>query len=308
MNRDDIKWHGSFAVIVTPFRQDGDVDEPAYRQIINHVIGAGCHGVITTGSTGEFFLMSSDERKRVVEICTDEVRRRVPVLAAPSATRTEDVVDFTKHARHAGCSGVMVMPPVYVPMTDRELIEFYSRVAGEGGLPIMLYNSPESVQANLTPSLVGRLAEIDEVVAIKDSSWDQIQVSNLLRTVGSEIRIFVGVEDLLLPSLAIGADGAVAMTPQIIGKAAVELYNSFRRGDYELAKALHFKMARLYDLFKIGMYVAVIKEAMRMLGQPGGYSRPPVLALTEEQRRQVRAILEDVGHLPRRADMSAMEQ
>jgi 4-hydroxy-tetrahydrodipicolinate synthase len=256
--------------------------------------------VITTGSTGEFFLMSPDERKRVVEICTDEVRGRVPVLGAPAATRTEDVVDFTRHARHVGCDGVMVMPPVYVPMTDRELVEFYSRVAGEGGLPIMLYNSPEAVRANLSPGLVGRLAKINEVVAIKDSSWDLIQVSNLLRTVGSEIRIFVGLEDLLLPSLAIGADGAVAMTPQIIGKAAVELYNSFRRGDYELAKSLHFKMARLYDLFKIATYVG-IKEAMTMLGLPGGYSRPPVLPLTEEQRSQVRAILEDIGVLPRRA-------
>jgi 4-hydroxy-tetrahydrodipicolinate synthase len=300
MNRNDVNWHGSFAVIVTPFRKNGEIDEPAYRQVINHVIAAGCHGVITTGSTGEFFLMSPDERKRVVEICTDEVKRRVPVLGCPAATRTEDVVDFTRHARSAGCDGVMVMPPVYVPMTDRELLEFYSRVGGEGGLPIMLYNSPEAVRSNLTPSLVEQLVKINEVVAIKDSSWDLIQVSNLLRTVGSEIRIFVGLEDLLVPSLAIGADGAVAMTPQIIGSKAVELYNSFRRGDYELAKSLHFKMARLYDLFKIATYVG-IKEAMTMLGLPGGYSRPPVLPLTEEQRSQVRAILEDIGELPRRA-------
>jgi len=300
MNRDDVNWHGSFAVIVTPFQQNGDIDEAAYRKIINYVIEAGCHGVITTGSTGEFFLMSPEERKRVVEICTDEVKGRIPVLAAPAATRTEDVVDFTKHARRAGCNGVMVMPPVYVPMTDRELLEFYRRVAGEGGLPIMLYNSPDAVRANLTPGLVARLARISEVVAIKDSSWDLIQVSNLLRTVGSEIRIFVGLEDLLVPSLAIGADGAVAMTPQIIGSTAVELYNSFRRGDFELAKSLHFKMARLYDLFKIATYVG-IKEAMTMLGLPGGYSRPPVLPLTSEQRAEVRAILEDIGALAPRA-------
>jgi len=300
MNRDDIDWHGSFAVIVTPFKKNGDIDEAAYREIINHVIASGCHGVITTGSTGEFFLMSADERKRVVEICVDEVKRRVPVLGAPAATRTEDVVDFTSHARNAGCDGVMVMPPVYVPMNDRELLEFYGRVAGEGGLPVMLYNSPSAVRSTLTPALVERLARINEVVAIKDSSWDLIQVSNLLRAAGDEIRIFVGLEDLLLPSLAIGADGAVAMTPQIVGRMAVELYESFRRGELDLARSLHFKMARLYDLFKIATYVG-IKEAMTMLGLPGGYSRPPVLPLTSEQRSQVRAILEDIGALAPKA-------
>src|SRR5262245_26959654 len=99
MNRNDVNWHGSFAVIVTPFKKNGEIDEPAYRQIVNNVIAAGCHGVITTGSTGEFFLMSPDERKRVVEICADEVKRRVPVLGAPAATRTEDVIDFTRHAQ-----------------------------------------------------------------------------------------------------------------------------------------------------------------------------------------------------------------
>jgi 4-hydroxy-tetrahydrodipicolinate synthase len=300
MNRTDVNWHGSFAVIVTPFKKNGDIDETGYRQIVNNGIEAGCHGVISTGSTGEFFLMSPSERKRVVEICVGEARGRIPVLGAPAATRTEEVVDYTKHAKANGCEGVMVMPPVYAPMTDRELIEFYSRVAGEGGLPIMLYNSPEAVRSTLTPALVSQLAKINEVVAIKDSSWDLVQVSDLLRYVGSEIRIFVGLEDLLVPSLAIGADGAVAMMPQLLGATAVELYNSFRRGDYELAKALHFKMARMYDLFKISSYVG-IKEAMGMLGLPGGYSRPPVMPLTTEQRAQVRTILEDIGALAPKA-------
>ena len=300
MNRNDISWHGSYAVIVTPFTQDGAIDEAAYRQIINNIIEAGCHGVISTGSTGEFFLMSEAERHRVVEICVDEVRGRIPVLGAPAAMRTEDVVSYTKHAKRAGCDGVMVMPPVYVPMTDREVIEYYSRVAGEGGLPIMLYNSPGAVRASLTPKLVAELVKLDEVVAIKDSSWDIIQVSNLIRHVGSEIKIFVGVEDMLVPSLAIGADGAVAMLPQLLGKMPVELYNAWQRGEYELARELHFKIARMYDLFRITSYIG-IKEAMRMVGLPGGYTRPPVLPLTEEQRAEIRAMLQDIGMLPARA-------
>jgi 4-hydroxy-tetrahydrodipicolinate synthase len=300
MNRNDVNWHGSFAVIVTPFAKNGDIDEAAYRAIINYIIDAGCHGVITTGSTGEFFLMTESERKRVVEICVDEVGGRIPVLGAPSAMRTEDVVNYTKHAKEVGCAGVMVMSPIYVPMSDRELIEYYSRVAGEGGLPIMLYNSPGAVRATLTPQLVARLSQIDQVVAIKDSSWDIIQVSNLMRHAGSEIRIFVGVEDMLVPSLAIGVDGAVAMLPQLLGKMPVELYNSWRRGDYELARELHYKIARMYDLFRMTSYIG-IKEAMKMVGLPGGYTRPPVMALTSEQKDEIRAMLVDIGALAPKA-------
>lgn len=296
MNRHDVKWHGSFAVIVTPFKKNGDIDEKGYRQIINNIVDAGCHGVITTGSTGEFFLMSPSERKRVVEICVDEVRGRIPVLGSPAATRTEEVIDYTKHAKQAGCQGVMVLPPIYMAMSDREIIEFYSRVAGEAGLPIMLYNSPKAVRATLSPQLVARLAEIDEVVAIKDSSWDLVQVSDVIRYAGDQIRVFVGLEDLLVPALSIGADGAVAMMPQLLGSMAVELYTSFKRGDYETAKALHFKMARMYDLFKITGYVG-IKEAMTMRGLPGGYSRPPTMPLTPEQCAEIRRILEDIGAL-----------
>ena len=123
-----------------------------------------------------------------------------------------------------------------------------------------------------------------------------VQVSDLIRHVGDQICIFVGLENLLVPSLWIGADGAVAMMPQLLGSSAVELYNSYRRGDYETAKALHFKMARMYDLFKFTGYVG-IKEAMGMLGLPGGYTRPPVLPLTAEERAKVRSILEDIGVL-----------
>ena len=111
MNRNDIDWHGSFTVIVTPFTRDGDIDEAAYRRVVDLVIDDGCHGVISAGSTGEFFLMTDDERKRVFSIAADQTAGRVPVLGGTSAIRTEDVVDLTQGAREAGCSGVMLLPP-----------------------------------------------------------------------------------------------------------------------------------------------------------------------------------------------------
>ena len=305
MSNNSVDWHGSFAVIVTPFTREGDIDEEGYRGVVDLVIEAGCHGVISAGSTGEFFLMTNEERMRVFSIAVDQAAGRVPVLAGTSATRTEDVVGLTQYAAEIGCDGAMVLPPIYIGIDERETVEFFSRVAGESGLPIMLYNSPLAVMTELPARLVERLAGIDNVVAIKDSSLDMNQVSDLVRLCGDEIGVFIGAEDLMLSAVAMGAVGAVAMVPQVVGSMAVELYETAARGDLPRAKELHEKIARVYDLFKVGSGYVVIKEAMNMLGKPGGYSRPPMLPLTEGQRSLVRKILEDVGLAARESALSA---
>ncbi len=293
-----VDWHGSFAVIVTPFAKDGALDEGAFRKVVDGVIEAGCHGVIAGGSTGEFFLMSMDERKRVVEIALDQAKGRVPVLCGPAGIRTEDVVELATHARKAGCAGGMTLTPLYVGLDEREVLEFYRRVAGESGLNIMLYNSPRYVRAVLTPELVAKLAEIDGIVAIKDTSFDMFQMNDLCRTVGDKIRIFVGLENLYLPALSVGAVGCVAMVPQIIGKTAVDIYTCWQKGDIAGARRAHEIVCRVYDLFKVGSGYIAIKESMNLLGKPGGHSRPPMLMFTEEQKATLRQIYADTGFLP----------
>lgn len=295
MNTHTVDWHGSFAVIITPFTRDGEIDEDGYRGVVDLVIEAGCHGLISAGSTGEFFLMTDDERRRVFSIAVDQAAGRIPVLAGTSATRTEDVVSLTRYAAEIGCDGAMVLPPIYIGLDERETVEFYSRVAGESGLPIMLYNSPLAVMTELPARLVERLADIDNVVAIKDSSLDMQQMSDLVRLCGDEIRVFVGTEDLLLPAVAMGAVGTVAMVPQVVGNMAVELYEAAASGDLGLARELHKKIARVYEIFNVGSGYIAIKESMNMLGKPGGFSRPPMLPFTDEQRSELREILEDVG-------------
>ncbi len=295
MPDNSVDWHGSFAVIVTPFTRDGAIDEDAYRGVVDLVIEAGCHGLISAGSTGEFFLMTHDERMRVFSIAVDQADGRVPVLAGTSATRTEEVVGLTRYAAEIGCDGAMTLPPIYIGIDERETVEFFSRVAGESGLPIMLYNSPLAVMTRLPARLVERLARIDNVVAIKDSSLDMNQVSDLVRLCGGEIGVFIGAEDLMLPAVAMGAVGAVAMLPQVVGSMAVELYEAAASADPARARKLHDKIARAYDLFKVGSGYVAIKESMNMLGKPGGYSRPPMLPFTDRQRAQLREILEDVG-------------
>ena len=295
MDRNDVDWHGSFAVIVTPFTRGGAIDESAYRRVVDLVIEAGCHGIISAGSTGEFFLMTHDERKRVFSIAAAQAGGRVPVLAGVSATRTDDVVGLTRSAADSGCAGTMLLPPIYIRVDDRELYEFYRRASEEGGLPIMLYNG--NSPTFLTPERVQRLAELDNVVAIKDSSRIMQQMDDLVRLCGDQVSVFVGEENLLLAAIAAGAVGAVAMVPQVVGSMAVELYESAATGDTDRARELHHKIVRVYDLFNVGSGYVAIKESMNMLGRPGGYSRPPMLPFTERQRTELCQIFEDVGLL-----------
>ena len=297
MGRTKVDWHGSFAVIVTPFTEDGDIDEPGYRKVVDLVIEAGCHGIISAGSTGEFFLMTHEERKRVFSIATDEAAGRIPVLAGTSASRTSDIIDLNRSALETGCAGAMILPPIYIGIDERELLKYYRSIAESSDLPIMLYNSPEAVSNYMKPHIVEELMELDTVVAIKDSSLDLRQINDLVRFCGEEIRIFIGLEDLLLSALAVGAVGAVAMMPQVAGRLAVDLYELAVAGDWEGAKKIHSKMVRIYDLFNVGSGYIAIKESMNLLGKPGGFSRPPMLMFTNEQKAQLREILEDVGLL-----------
>ena len=292
MSKPKVSWRGSFAVIVTPFQKNGAIDEKGYRKVVEFVIKAGCGGVIAAGSTGEFFLMSDDERGRVFDLAVDQAKGRVPVLGCPAAIRTEEVVALTRRAAKAGCQGVMVLPPLYIKLTEREVKEFYHRVSGEGGLPIMLYNSPRYVNNALYAPLVAELMEIDNVVAIKDSTWDIYTCGELLRQCPG-LTVFVGLEDLVVPAVAIGAHGVVAMLPQVLGRTAVKLYEAAAAGRVAEARKLHFTMLRAYDILKVGSAYIGIKEAMNLLGLPGGHSRPPMLPFTKAPRAAVRSILEE---------------
>ena len=290
-----INWYGSFSVIVTPFTKNGDIDEKGYREIIDFVINAGAHGIIAAGSTGEFFLLTNDERKQVFEIATDQVNSRVPLLAGVSASRTDDVLELAKFAETTGSDGLMLLPPLYITVDDAEILNFFTTISDTINLPIMIYNG--ATPNFLSIERVNRLLEVSNIVAIKDSSRDMTQMNDLIRFCGNKISVFVGEEDLLLPSISIGAVGSVAMVPQIVGEMAINLYQTAADGELSKAQELHNKIVRVYDLFRVGSGYVAIKESMKLLGLPGGYSRPPMRPFNQNQIEKLKQIFTDVGLL-----------
>ena len=305
MSKPGVDWHGVQAVIVTPFSADGALDEAAYRQVVEFVIDAGCHGVIAAGSTGEFYLMSDEERGRVFDIAVDQAAGRVPVIGCPAAIRIEDTIALTRRAAEAGCAGVMALTPLYISLSEREIVDYYRRLSGEGGLPIMLYNSPKLVNNTLPAPLVSELMELEQVVAIKDTTWDLYTTIELIRQCGPDLRVFVGLEDLFLPALSVGAGRRRHDAPGGRQHDRRSLWTPRGRATMTGRRRFISNSLRAYDIFKVGSGYVGIKEAMNLLGRPGGHSRPPMLPYTEGQKDQLREILNDLGLLEPAARMKS---
>lgn len=298
MSERRIPWHGVFVPAVTPFTRDARFDEEACRWLMDQLIADGVHGIIVAGSTGEWFALSNAERIRLFEVACDQVRGRVTLLAGTTAMATSDAVALTEAALTLGLDGCLVLPPPYVLPTEREVLSYYEAVAAVG-LPVMIYNNPPRTQVNITAALAEKLASIENIVALKDSVKDLMQMGETIRALGNRLAIFCGMEPYALPCLQRGAVGIVAMAPNIMGQRAVELYTRAAAGEWIQAHQIEQEIDRLYAAFYAPGFsaYAVIKECMNLLGRPGGWPRPPLLPLDETARSALQHLLVELGLL-----------
>jgi 4-hydroxy-tetrahydrodipicolinate synthase len=303
-----VDWSGAFVVMVTPFREDGALDESATRRLIDMLVDEGADGIIVAGSTGEWFTMSDDERVELFRIAANQNRKRIKLLAGSSAISTRSAVMVTTAAKNLGFDGTLILPPPYVLPTERELLSYFEAV-DTVGLPMMLYNNPTRTGINLDARLLSKLLVFKHIVALKDSAKDLAQISATLRAHRRELAIFTGFESYVSPCVQRGAVGVVAMTPNIIGREAINLFRFAANGEGDKLVALQDKIDRIYDRMYGWQYnpYVVIKEAMRILGRPGGWARPPLLPLTPDDRQALADFLRDIGALPQAAAQQNMQ-
>ena len=295
MDKTSVDWAGSFPALVTPFAADGAIDEGAYRRNVDLCIGYGSGGLVANGCTGEPWSQTLDERKRVVEICVDAAAGRVPVIAGTGAIRTDDVIELSLHAEQAGCDGVMVWAPFFVMPPVEDLIAHFEEVADAIALPILLYNIPKYNNNALTPALVSRLADIDNVVGIKESSGDFNNFYETLTLAGDRIHVFLGPIYRYGPAaLMHGARGYVNTLGNLWGPECAEMHHAVLAGDMERAMEIQARGRALNNLIcgsGRSLY-AGLKAAMNIVGLPGGYPRKPLRALGEPHLAELRAGLE----------------
>lgn len=307
MDRNSVDWHGQFTAIVTPFRGDGAIDESALRKQVEFLITHGVDGIVADGCTGEFWAQNLGERRRVVGIVTEQAARRLRVIGNVSANYTQDVIALAEYFRDIGCDGVMMMPPFMVRPNKEDIFQHYRAVSDAVRIPIMLYNVPQDTVNNLTPDLVARLAELETVVAIKDSTFDFNIFWQLQCMVGDRIRVMIGPSTLFgAPAVQMGADGWVDTYSNLWPELTVGLYREARKGITPQVLELQRRGTELRRfLLREGwnMYVA-IKAAMNLRGLPGGYPRPPLRPLPDSEIAILRDGLDRLG-VPHAAAVAA---
>lgn len=293
----DKKLYGILAVLVTPFTNDDKIDEQKLRKHVRYLIDEGkVHGIIPTGSTGEFTALSDDERMQVADIVISEADKAIPVIVGTAAVATKDTIRFSKYAQKAGADAVMVVPPYYCHPNAQEMFGHYKALSENLNIPIVLYNNPSTSGVDMMPDLVARLAEFKNISHIKESSGDMTRLAAIQRLCGDKMTVFCGCDTLALEMFALGAQGWVAPPANFIPKQCVQLFElATVEKDLNKARQLYFKLLPLFSLFEsTGQYVQLTKAALQILGRPYGAPRKPLLSPDKETLDKFKKILNDV--------------
>ncbi len=297
MDKNDLK--GVIPAIVTPFAEDERVDETALATITEYVVNNGVHGIMTTGGTGEFPLLLREERKAVTKIVAEAANRKVPIFAGTAACGTREAIMLAEDAADAGAQAVIVTPPFYFILPEEALYRHFAELARYSPLPVVVYNNPLYTGNNLPPKLIARLAEIDNVIGLKQSQADLGQLVEVIRLTGDRISICTGIDSQFYAALCVGAVGIFSTAATICPRHMVDVYNQFADGCQEQARTSHRRLQCLNRFLEYDPgYVTPAKEALNMMGLPAGRVRRPVLELTEAERTGVRDALRELNLLP----------
>jgi dihydrodipicolinate synthase/N-acetylneuraminate lyase len=299
MDRTSVNWSGPMPALTTPFDHQGRIDERAYADNIDRLLHAGATGFVAGGCTGEFWALSHDERKRLAEVTVRAVAGRGTVIVGTGCVTVDETVALTRFAEAAGCDGALILPPYFVKLTDDEIFAHYRDVSDGVGLPILLYNIPGNAVNALPPDLVARLASLERVVAVKESSGDWNNYYATFLAVRDRLRVFCGPSSIFgVPAVQLGADGTIDCFPNMWAPGGLELYSSVARGNLAEAGRLQALGRRLTDLCTSGgrtLYPAT-KAAMDFMGFPGGgRPRPPLRPLADEPLAGLKLGLEQLG-------------
>ena len=289
------KLRGTYTVIVTPFTEDNaSINETMLRWLVDFQISEGIHGIIALASNGEFLSLSDEERRDVARIVIDQAAGRVPVVIGTAAENTNDVIRYTKDAEGLGADAAMVLTPYYCWIDEEELFTHYKRIAEAVSLPIMLYNHPASTVLDMKPPMVARLAEIDNIAYIKESTTDSRRVYQINDLCKGKITVFAGY--LGYESFMVGAEGWVSVCANIVPRLSAELFElAVDKNDKDGAWKVFKQLVPMIDYLGDHLYVHGMKAAFKLLDRDMGDPRPPRLPLPDELVPPLRQVMTGLG-------------
>ena len=286
---------GLVPALVTPITADGRLNEQATRKLIDYVIEAGVHGVFVSGTAGEFYGLHPEDKKELFQVTVDQTRGRVPVYAGTGAITTRDAVALTNMAQDCGVDTVSVLTPMFMSPSQAELIGHYTTIAGNSDLPILLYNNVPKTNVPITGATVEELADLDNIVGIKDSSGDfTLTIDYIRRTRDKDFDVMIGRDTQIHACLCYGGAGAVAACANVAPKLCAEIYDKYMAGDVKGSLESQFALVPLRMAFSLGTHPATLKEALGLLGIDAGPCFGPPSAMGPDQKETLKGILKDL--------------
>jgi 4-hydroxy-tetrahydrodipicolinate synthase len=289
-------FEGVLTALVTPFR-DGVVDERALGELVELQIASGVDGLVPCGSTGEAATLSHAEHRRVVEVVVSAARGRVKVLAGTGSNSTSEAIELTRYAKEAGADGALLISPYYNKPTQEGIVAHYAEVARLTALPLVVYNIPGRTASNILPATLARLAEIEQVVGVKEACGNLDQIAHVIASVPDDFSVLSGDDSLTLPLLAIGGRGVVCTTSNVAPSEMVELVRAFRAGDVARARAVHYRLLPLFDALFSETNPIPVKAALSMRGLILEELRLPLTRLSAGNRERLQIALKEFGLL-----------
>lgn len=285
---------GSIVAIVTPFK-DGKVDEESYRQLIEFQIENGTSAIVPCGTTGESATLNVGEHARVIDIAVEAVNNRVPVIAGTGGNSTSEAIELTEHAKKVGADATLQVTPYYNKPTQEGLYQHFKAIAKAVPLPQVLYNVPSRTSVNMLPETVVRLAELPEVVAIKEASGDIGQMADIVRLAGDKITLLSGDDNLTLPVLSIGGAGVVSVAANIVPRDTADLVKAWEEGRIDEAKGLFYKLLPLCQAMFFETNPIPVKTSLGLMGKIQDEMRLPLYPMAPANLEKLKKALSEYG-------------
>jgi 4-hydroxy-tetrahydrodipicolinate synthase len=286
---------GCGTALVTPFRRDGSLDEPAVSRLARRQIEAGIHFLVPCGTTGECPTLTQEEQVRVVELVVAEANGRIPVLAGAGGYNTEEVIHAAKRMRAAGADGILSVTPYYNKPTPEGLFQHYRAISDAVQIPIVVYNVPGRTGVNVDPATLVRLTAISNVVAVKEASGNVTQMCEVCAAVPDDFIVLSGDDALTLPLMAIGGRGIISVASNEIPAEMSRLVELAESGDFAGARALHQRILPLMQVNFVESNPIPVKSAMASMGLLEEVYRLPMVPPTPASKKRIDAVLQSLG-------------
>lgn len=294
-----MKLEGTIVAMVTPYTKSDEIDEEGIRENINYLIEKGVNGILVAGTTGESATVSHDEHRKLVNILIDEVNGRVTTIAGAGSNSSKEALGLVKHAEDTGADCALVITPYYNKPQPHGLYKHYEMLTDSSDIPLVVYNVPSRTGTDIDIETIGKVAELDNIVAIKEANPDLDKVSKIIKKIDEinktdKFVVLSGNDDLTLPMIAMGAKGVISVVGNVDPARMSQMVNYALEGDFESAAKAHYE---LYDLMKV-LFVETnpvpAKTALNMMGKPAGHVRMPLAPLKYENEAKIREVLKNL--------------